>query len=731
MTGRPFLPALLGFAARIAVEAAFGADLSDITGAGWVWTDITGDVRHVGRVPVTLGRTDNVSTAGAAAFAAVLNNGAGNYTALNPVGANYPDVAQNTPIRERITLDGSTWFTRFQGFADSWNPRALDASAKVRVVELAAYGMLARLAGRKKPVRSPLSASTAADVSCVAAWSLEDGVGSSGFASLFPGATPGTFSGDLTLAAVQLAPGAAPTVQFGTASTITLPGGAITAGGEWSLSWFALIPSGAAGSVVLLRWGASGTVVQWTVSMNVGAGSITTQGVTADGTLLVNHTINPSNFAALLDVGNHWTVAVVNNGGGAGVARLFLTVNPTNQGVFFSALAADVIDFTGTGGTRLSAITVPVDVDLAGYGLGQVGIFQFDGVHPLGPRNESIVGWPGETCTARMTRICTENSINLTLIGSSTVTMGPQPAGTVLAVLRECEATDHGLLYDGVGPGITYQARTQRYNAAAALTLDMGANPPQVSPPFEPTFDKQAVKNLYAVGHGAAAGVIVEKTDGPLGTATIGVEDAQATVNPGDDGTLVDHGGFLLSLGTVYGYRYPTLTLNMRGVASKAADLLAAAGPGYRVTILNPASKSVDLPPDPIDLIVEGWTETTTADTWEIVLNCSPFQPWVIAEIGSSDHGRIGAGGTSMLAAGITATAGSFNVNPGAYPWTTAGGDVPLDINIGGERIRVTNIGALSAGVQPFTVTRSINGVVKAHSINDQVEVWQPAVIGL
>lgn len=731
MTGQPFLPALLGYSARIAVEAAFGADLSDTAGAGWTWTDITADVRHANRVPVTVGRSDNVSQAGAAAFACALNNGPGNYTPLNPVGSHYPDVARNTPIRQRITLDGVTWYTRFQGYADSWNPRATDASAKVRTVELSAYGMLARLAGRKKPIRSPLSASTAADVSCLGAWSLEDGAGSSAFASLLPGGAPGTFSGDMTLAAVQLAPGAAPTVKFGTSSTLTLPG-AVLSGDRFILSWFALIPSTITGSVVLLKVAGSGTVVQWTVSINLTAKTFTTVGTNAAGTNVVNSTITPSNFAELLDVGRNWQLAVVNDGGGAGVARMFLSITATDPFADEFSISGDLQDYTGTIGTRLFDITVPKDADLAGYCFGQVGIFHFvDISHPPGPKVLAIGAWPREKVSDRITRICTEQGIDLDIIGTSDTLMGPQPVGTVLDVLRECEATDHGMLYDGVGPGIAYQCRTSRYNAAAALTLDMGANPPQVAPPFEPTFDKQGVRNLYTVGHGNVAGVTVEKTDGPVGTAAIGVEDAAAQVNVYPDSTLVNHAGLLLALGTVEGFRFATLNLNVRGAASKAAALLAAGGPGYRVTVNNPASKSVDLPPDPIDVIAEGWTETTTADSWAVMFNCSPFAPWVVAEIGSTDHGRIGAVGTSVLNVSISATATTMDVAPGAYPWTTDPADVPLDVGMGGERIRVTNVGLLALGVQTFTITRSINGVVKAQTAGQSIDVWQPAVIGL
>jgi hypothetical protein len=61
-------------------------------------------------------------------------------------------------------------------------------------------------------------------------------------------------------------------------------------------------------------------------------------------------------------------------------------------------------------------------------------------------------------------------------------------------------------------------------------------------------------------------------------------------------------------------------------------------------------------------------------------------------------------------------------------------GDDPV-IEIGGEWMTVTDIGTASASggynEQTFTVTRSTNGVVKAHSALAPVRLAQPFYLGM
>lgn len=62
--------------------------------------------------------------------------------------------------------------------------------------------------------------------------------------------------------------------------------------------------------------------------------------------------------------------------------------------------------------------------------------------------------------------------------------------------------------------------------------------------------------------------------------------------------------------------------------------------------------------------------------------------------------------------------------------WTTNPAQMPLDININGERITVTAITGTSSP-QLFTVTRSVNGTVLPHAVGERVSLWSPSVLPL
>ena len=726
MTGQPFLRALLGPNAAIVFEAAFGADLSDVTGAGWVWTDLGSDPQHDPGVPITVGRADNVGAAGAARLSVKLNNSTGNYTYGNPVGAYYPNIKQNTPIRQRMTLDGTNFFTRFQGYMDSANP-VTDQSAKVKWVSLTALGALGRLAGQKKPIASPLTRAILASKP-TGYWPLDEPSGSTQAHSAIPGVQNlFTQIADPVFGAPGPG-GAAAAVDMGQRNS-----GLQTSGPTTAPAVIPLPPSTATSFRVelsVLCPDVDTYIMPISVYMG-GAGDIDNVGLQLSSTGINVHTT----FAD----------SSVRNDAATG---------DTNDGVWHR-LRFDVAK-SGADTTYVLKVdnTTVVSVTLAGKAFSQVSQIKFGstvGTLSAGSRTAATAlalwqpyappvavdtvaasnGYAGENVQNRLTRLCAEEGINLVRFGfADDTTMGPQPIAAVLDILRECEAADHGILFDGFGPGLGYQCRSARYNATAAVTLDMGASPPQVAA-IAPVFDRQAVKNLYQVSRKGGATATVEQVTGPMGTDTIGTEDAQATVNIDTDTRLAGHANWLVSLGTVPGFRFPTIGLNMLSIPSKAATVLGMAI-GSRITVQNPASKAVDLPPDPIDLIVEGWTETTTADTWSLTLNCSPYAPDDIAVVNTSP-GRIDAAATTTGTTWTTTVTGSkFMVMDVALAWTVAAGDFPLDINIGGERITVSAMAAWAGGGQNFTISaRSVNGVVKAHAIGEAANVWTDLVIGL
>jgi len=704
VTGRPFLPALLGASAALAFEMAFGADLTDTSGASWTWTDVTADLQHNPGVPITVGRTDNVGQAGAAHISAKLGNAAGNYTAGNPLAAF--TMRQNTPVRERMTLDGVNWSTRFQGYLDSANP-ITDQSAKVRWVNVSALGALGRIGGQKKQLRSPLYRAIISSKP-TAYWPLEDPAGSATAASAVPGVGPLVKQDNIPAFGGVGPGGSASAADLG--SSVAGPGLMILAlppssATSWRYEMSMLCPDTDAYFLPISIYTA-GQI--WNISIQISSTNINVHTSFTDGS------VRNDVCSGDLNDGLWHRLRFEVSKSGADTTYSF-----TNDGVSILSITMAGVAFGQPYNLQFGASPAPLS---PGSRIAACHVALWQPFAPPVAVNTltAHTGYAGETAHARLARLCSELVISLALVGTSDATMGPQSVDVPLNLLRECEAADHGMLFDGLGPGIGYQCPSARYPHAAAPTLDMGA--PREVATLGPVFDRQAVKNLYAVSRKGGGTATFEQVTGPMGTAALGVEDAQATVNLTADDTLFDHAAWLTSLGTVPGFRYPTVALDMLNSPAKAAGVLGL-DIGERITIVNPASKSVDLPPDQIDLIVEGWGETTTADTWSLTLNTSPYAPNDIATVGAT-AARVDSA-DSKLSAAFSLSATPITVT-GTLPWSTVAGDLPFDIAVGGERMTVTNV---AGGT--LTVTRSVNGVVKAQTINTPVRVWTDLVVGL
>jgi hypothetical protein len=113
-------------------------------------------------------------------------------------------------------------------------------------------------------------------------------------------------------------------------------------------------------------------------------------------------------------------------------------------------------------------------------------------------------------------------------------------------------------------------------------------------------------------------------------------------------------------------------------------------------------------------------------------MNTTPYDPWRVIELaattgdtgeflcildtdGSTVHTTASAGATSLS---VSTTSGPL--------WTTASDDFPLFLNIGGIRVKATNITG-SSSPQTFTVDGTT--VTKSLPAGTDVSVWEPTVL--
>lgn len=377
----------------------------------------------------------------------------------------------------------------------------------------------------------------------------------------------------------------------------------------------------------------------------------------------------------------------------------------------------------------------------------QRGLFNtVSGAWPYDTIRDIYLGRPGETAANRFTRLCAEEGVATTLVGSpiDTPAMGPQTPLPLMKLLDECITVDQGSAFDPRGT-TALGMRTLRATTARdpVLTLDYASR--HVAPDFGPITDDQPILNDVTAKRPNGGEYQVEQLTGPNnvqdpGTApgAAGRADTSVTTNVASDAQLPDQAGWRVHMGTVDAPRYSSLTVDLAApeVASDP-DLVSAVmdvAVDDHVDITGAQSRRIF---DDVRLIVRGYTEHIgDAHLHRIVFNTEPYAPLDVAVFDDADA-RWGTAG-SQLASSISSSATSFSVSVTAgEPWTQTAARFPLDIWVGGERIRISAIGAPSASTPPLTQTftvdtggRAVNGVTKAHSSGTKVRLFHPVYYG-
>lgn len=410
------------------------------------------------------------------------------------------------------------------------------------------------------------------------------------------------------------------------------------------------------------------------------------------------------------------------------------------------------VSVAGTTGTPDFWLPVADDepnstVDLAHVAFLNRGIFNtISGEWPYTILRRMYLGRPSEHAGTRFARLCLEEGVPTTLVGdpAATPAMGPQRPLPLLKLVDECIDVDQGSGIDPLGaPGLGM--RTHRATTAQDPVLILDYASGHVAPEFVGTTDDQGLLNDVTAKRPDGGEYRIEQATGPNNTADPGTDpqaagraDTTVTVNVASDANLPDQAGWRVHMGTVEGPRYATVTVDLAADGIVAdPDLVAAVldvGVGDRIDVVGASSRRIF---DDVRLVVRGYTESIgTAHQHKIVFNCSPYQPLNVGVYGDADSRRDTAG--SSLNAGITSSATSFTVSVSkGQPWTTSATQFPLDIVVGGERIRISGIAAPSSATPPltqvFTVAasgRAINGVVKAHLAGAAVQLFDPIYHG-
>lgn len=705
------------------IEKAFGADLT-ANPATWTWTDVS--TYALGSVSVTAGRADEAGQTAPTRCTFRLRNTDGRFSPRLPTSPYYPFVRRQTPVRVSLN-PGTGYVQRFQGYVDEIVPTWPSGNSDYAEVVVTASDIMRRLLQGNNPTRSALARSILGTTAATLRqyWPCEDGSSATRAASAIPAQPPLAVAGTVAFAAMDYEHPAPPITllpgtRFGTQKLPQFKSGgglnaAFSAGSATSWTVQAAVFDDVSSNglaVAALEWSTTdGSRWRIWTDPTVPSTWVTRNGVTI---ATVGH----------LFVQEDLRVDAAQSGGDIAVT---LNVRPNAAGYQASGT---VVGATLAGVNGVNAC--PDQPALAGeFSVGHIRVWDGNSAPDFKTSSTAVSawnGWPGEIATDRLTRLCAEQGVLITVTGTSTTTMGVQGVDTFLNLLREVETADIGILYAGFGPGLSYLARPARENLPVSLALDTKRQ--QVKLPFSPTEDDQRIRNDWTVSR--PGGTFAQFTD-PVHIAANGLYDTSATLNLASDGDLLYQAQWRGHLGTVEEMRVPGLSLQLIDRPELWAAWLATTL-GARVTAANLPAQ---YPPGVLDMIVEGYTETWDSSSWKVDLNTSPFAPWRIFQIAaaSGDNGEfVGHLDTdgSTLQSGINATIASIGLVTAATNalWTTVADDFPFDINIDGERMTVTNITG-AASPQTGTVTRSVNGVVKTHLAGAVVSLYAPLVLGL
>lgn len=615
-------------------------------------------------------------------------------------------------------INGRDW--RFWGEVPEWPPRP-DISGRDSTVAIAASGIMRRLSAREKPLKSVYRRGCTSPVApvqdLVAYWPMEDAVGSTSFASGIPGGRQAAIIGSPTLASDSTSfPCSAPLPVMTTGAAVIAPVTAYTATGEAQVWILVHVP--AAGMSVDSRIAlitTSGSAARWNIVVTT-SGGLTVQVEDAAMGVLDTYT------AAFTINGDSIRLALEFEQVGADIEWALVILEAGQETGYWSTLQT----ITGETVGQVNSIIIGPDKNLDGVTVGHITVQAV--ITTIYALADQLAAYVGETACARVARLCAEEDIDCRVIGAAPGVglMGAQGQETLLTLLRECEDVDGGILYEPTDfLGLAYRSARSLCNQTAGATLDYDAR--QISPPFEPTDDDKNTLNDLTLSRKDGSSYRYVQATGSMSTADppagVGIYDAAETVNVIGDDTLPDAASWRVHLGTVDEPRFPAITVNLSHPTYTGSAALTAAvtdlDVGDRVDITDPPD---DLPPDDVRQLAIGYEERITGTERTITLVGQPESPWRVVQWGASTA-RYGSDATT-LAEDLTTTEPDVTVTiAGGRLWGYGDGD--FDIMIGGERMTVTAVSGASSP-QTFTVTRTVNGVVKTHSTGAQVTLADP-----
>jgi hypothetical protein len=630
----------------------------------------------------------------------------------------------------RVTSDRVRFWGELSSLPKRWDPSGADVT-----IPAGAAGMLQRLSQGVKPLDSPMTRNFK-PLSSFGWWPLEDGSDATQGANLAGGTDPRAIIYPMSLREARLGdsdspPGATSSLAFSNSSSRAIASvKLLDLGLQYSYIFYVKMTSLPASATtfaiiyftfwrVEIQISSGAWVVNWYDTVDTLVSTISTSVTSINP---VNGWIGYNLFleedGADLRYTQRWD-AIEAFGGSVGpttIAGGAGSVEPRQ--IWF--LAANDAAFHDMKISHVFASTDAIDVAAAPY-------------------RDVAKAYIGETAAARLARLADEEGVPMEITGlfSASEPMGYQETKTLPDLIAECWETDGGMGGEARDAmTLEYRVRAD-FEARSDVTLSHALSDLAETP--SPTDDDIGFTNDVTVtrtGGSAFRAIVTEGltsiSDPPAG---VGRYATEATLNLATDERLPSVAGWLALTSSWDQDRYPDLTVALHRARLLAADDLFGAVAGLN---LGDTAVLADLPawmpPDDVPQIIQGYREQLSRFLWEIEFNCTPGGPYQAAAILDNDipTPRLDATGHT-IGSSITTTGTSLSlVTPAdSALWVTSAdlpADFPIAITVGGEVMSLTAVTGTSSP-QTGTVTRSVNGVVKAHDAGTLVRLDHPFYI--
>lgn len=677
---------------KLRVGIAFGADIGlDPTTLTYQNVSASGAVKP--RVTISRGRIGNAAITQPSTVTMGMKNPGGVFSPRNISGPHYGQLRHNTPMLVDLDPGTGTYVTRGQGYISDWNPQWDGPDIHDRIA-LEASGVMRRL-GQGEDVRSAMRRTVlgASAATPIGYWPCEDSEGATSVASGLSGGR--SMSGNA--------------LPHFTSSSIVGSAGAI------DLMQVDATPVSEDGITAVMDLPSTlGFQVEYATQVDGGA-------ATALLKLLTNDWARAVGVSADIADGLPHHVALQFTQSGADV-----NVDVYHDGTFSSTSTITGVTIGST--LQVSLIGLPLVTGTAL--IAQIVVYAFADIGSPTTRATAAAGYVGEQAGARFARLCVEENIPVNVTSGLSEPMGPQLPGTTMSLLRECEDADEATMLERRDGRLGFDPVNSRYDQVVFLTLNYS----QLAALVPSDDDRDLHNNITVSRIGGSSGTYKLAT-GPLSVDTAtGAGDYPdgASRSLATDAQAIHHASWLVALGTQDEQRF-VIGLDLRANPGLVSSWLGC-DIGSRIVINDPPAQHTG--PAPLDLIIEGYTETLDAVEWSVVIYALPYRPYEVLQIqtGTGNRSRIAAedgGSTTNATYGPTVTA--LSVTSATVRWidsATYGSQFPIVIEIAGEPMTCTAITGTGL-TQAFTVTRGLYGVAKTLPSGSAVQIFRPPAIAL